>query len=288
MSDSNLSNPSEDEESDDSLNSESERKKKVRVFKPKVIILDFHGTVSPINWEEECILPYVKQNLSNYLDQNWTNHKVVDLVNKLRNQSFEQHFVFENEESPVISAEDPAESDDKTVKRTTVEFINWLIDKKKDTTESLKLQKLVWLEGYHKRELRTPVFEDVLPALKNFRDKGFKIAIFSGVDSSLCHQLFENTTEGDLSSYFGKFFDTTTGNKKDPESYRRIANELSVKESDILYITDYGQEAKIAHTTGVQCLLIIRPKNRRIREFYLITFSAIHSLNQIDFVERQQ
>jgi len=74
---------------------------------------------------------------------------VVQLVDKLRNQSFHQHFY----DSPLISEDDPQ---DLTVKKTVVDFINWQIDNNKSRKESLKLQKLVWIQGYDKLEPTTP------------------------------------------------------------------------------------------------------------------------------------
>lgn len=281
MSDSNISSVSSN------ASNESEKSETTEVHKTKAILFSFHGVLSPTNWEEECILPYIKANLANYLQENWNKDNITEIVNNLRQESFDEHFVLENQDSPVISDEDPNDSEDVYLKKTVNDFI-WLLDHKKDNNESLRLEKLVWIEGYDRGNIKTPVFKDVLPSLKSLKEKGFKTAIFSSVDSELCHKLFANTTEGDLTPYFDKFYDTNTGDKKDGESYRKIAQDLNVSESDVLFITNFGQEAKISHEKGVQCLLIIRSGNRKIREYYLIKFSSITSLKQFKFIENLQ
>ena len=257
---------------------------KVRIFKPKALVLGFHGTIAPIDWEDKCILPYIQRHLREYLIENRNNSTLIQLIPRLRQESFDQHFVYEMSECPVIGDDD----DEPRLILSLNDFLIWQMNNFRETKDSKRVFRLVWMDGLNKHRIRVPLFEDVVPALKLFKEEyHIKIAIYSSVDQQLCRQFFANTTEGDINQYFDHYFDFTIGGSKDKESFQKMAKELDVQTKDILYVIDYGQSAKCAKELGFQCLLIIRPFNRKIRDYYFLRFNKINSLLDIEFVERQ-
>ena len=85
------------------MSDESEEAAKTRIFKPKVVLLGFNGTIAPMNWENQLIAPYITENLHKFLEDNWNNETVTAAFKKLKEESFQQHHVFQNTDCPVIT-----------------------------------------------------------------------------------------------------------------------------------------------------------------------------------------
>jgi enolase-phosphatase E1 len=54
------------------------------------------------------------------------------------------------------------------------------------------------------------------------------------------------------------YFDTTTGPKREAESYARIAAALDLPADEMLFVTDVQAEADAARDAGMQVVLIDR------------------------------
>ena len=54
------------------------------------------------------------------------------------------------------------------------------------------------------------------------------------------------------------YFDTTTGPKRDPKSYVRIAEVIDLPPAAILFVSDMAPEVEAARAAGMQALLIDR------------------------------
>ena len=100
------------------------------------------------------------------------------------------------------------------------------MDRDRKSTGLKSLQGKIWEEGYRAGDLKGEVYPDVLPALERWRRAGIDIAIFSSGSVQAQRSLFRSTAEGDLTRFIRAYFDTTTGPKREPESYARIAAAL--------------------------------------------------------------
>ncbi|WP_348256668.1 HAD-IA family hydrolase, partial [Salmonella enterica] len=89
-------------------------------------------------------------------------------------------------------------------------------------------------------------FDDVTPALKQWKSKDVKIYIYSSGSVSAQKLLFGNSKCGDLLQYINGHFDTIIGAKMESNSYEKIAEEMKLKPSSILFVTDVIGEAKAA------------------------------------------
>lgn len=54
--------------------------------------------------------------------------------------------------------------------------------------------------------------------------------------------VFRHTPFGDMTRFIDAYFDTATGAKRDPESYRRIASKLACPSERIQFVSDVGEE----------------------------------------------
>src|SRR5262249_43142778 len=73
--------------------------------------------------------------------------------------------------------------------------------------------------------------------------------------------LFESTKDGDLTKFLNGYFDTTTGPKNEPESYRAISAAFHVTPADLLFLSDAVRELDAAGAAGMKTCLCVRPGN---------------------------
>jgi enolase-phosphatase E1 len=132
------------------------------------------------------------------------------------------------------------------------------MDQDRKSTGLKSLQGKIWDEGSRSGELKGEVYPDVLPALERWRRAGIDIAIFSSGSVQAQRSLFRSTPEGDLTRFIRAYFDTTTGPKREPESYARIAAALKRPPSQVLFVSDIGAELDAALAAGMQTALCVR------------------------------
>ena len=77
-----------------------------------------------------------------------------------------------------------------------------------------------------------------------------RLGIFSSGAVLAQRWLFRCSSAGDLSPLLHWYFDTHTGAKQDPESYRRIAEEVGELPPDILFVSDVVGELNAAPRGG--------------------------------------
>ena len=124
-----------------------------------------------------------------------------------------------------------------------------------------ELQGLIWRQGYADGHLRAPLFEDVPEALRRWHDQGLELAVYSSGSISAQKLLYGNSFNGDLRHMFSHWFDTGIGPKKDPISYKVIAESMGCKPSEVLFISDSLAELEAAVEAEMSVLFSDRPGN---------------------------
>jgi enolase-phosphatase E1 len=132
------------------------------------------------------------------------------------------------------------------------------MDEDRKSTGLKSLQGKIWEEGYRSGELKGEVYPDVLPALERWRKQKIDIAIFSSGSVQAQRSLFRNSAAGDLTRFIRAYFDTTTGPKREPESYARIAETLERTPAEVLFVSDVGAELDAARAAGMRTALCLR------------------------------
>ena len=120
--------------------------------------------------------------------------------------------------------------------------------------------------------------------LFNFHGRhGVNVHIYSSGSVEAQKLLFRHSTQGDLTKYLKNYFDiSTSGNKKTPTSYTRIAADLGVNPSDIVFCSDDENELKAARDAGYRHpVMTIRPGNSLLTSGARKEFSHIFSLLQL-------
>jgi enolase-phosphatase E1 len=224
----------------------------------RAILLDIEGTTTPIAFVHDVLFSYARDHLREFLAAN----PAVDDIALLR----EEHAADVSEAPPLT---DEIES--------IAAYVEWLIKLDRKSTALKSLQGKIWRQGYQDGSLKSQVFADVAPAFERWHERGLKISIFSSGSVLAQQLLFAHTEVGDLTLFIESYFDTKVGKKGDAESYRKIAEAMSLKPEQILFISDVVAELDAASETGMKTLLSIRPGNEPQEERYpsIRTFDSI-------------
>lgn len=105
------------------------------------------------------------------------------------------------------------------------------------------------------------VYKDVSAAFKRWTKSGLKLYIYSSGSVPAQKLLFANTEHGDLSPFLSGYFDTKIGAKVDSSSYLKIAEDIQVDPSDILFFTDMIKEVEAAKKANIKVVVTSRPGN---------------------------
>jgi len=149
-----------------------------------------------------------------------------------------------------------------------------------------QLQGNLWKTGYSKGELKTPLFDDVIPTLEAWKNAGKTLAIFSSGSVQAQLQFFTYVNDGlntrDLKPLFSAHFDTVTaGSKLEKESYVKICRELGVEVGKVTFLTDNVNEAVTATKAGVYTIVVDRPGNAPLSPGSRSEFAVITSLTEL-------
>ncbi|MDH5722534.1 MAG: acireductone synthase, partial [Alphaproteobacteria bacterium] len=151
------------------------------------------------------------------------------------------------------------------------------IEEDQKVTPLKELQGLIWEEGYKDGELKGHIYDDALECLKDWHKSGIKIYIYSSGSIHAQRLLFGNTESGDLNGLFDGNFDTTTGPKKEVESYEKIITEIGMPAEDILFLSDCVEEIDAAAKAGMNVVILDREKCLTDNQPY----SVVQSFNEI-------
>jgi enolase-phosphatase E1 len=210
------------------------------------LLLDIEGTTTPVEFVYEALFPYARARVNAFLRAN------AEEIATLRVERASD--VQQGLNPPCWDDNAPESSLD-----SAAAYVQWLMDEDRKSTALKALQGKIWEAGYRSGELQGEVYADVLPAFLRWRQKRKTICIFSSGSVLAQKLLFQTTRSGDLRPFITAYFDTTTGKKVQPESYRRIAMELGQAPANISFISDVTAELDAAHASGLRTVLCVRP-----------------------------
>jgi 2,3-diketo-5-methylthio-1-phosphopentane phosphatase len=113
------------------------------------------------------------------------------------------------------------------------------------------------------------------------KENNIKVYIYSSGSIAAQKLLFGHTTSGDLSSYFSGNFDTTSGSKRDADSYLTIAEALGVETKDVIFVSDLEAEIEAADIAGMKVVVATRPGNAPLNPSTKWKYPVVRSLLQL-------
>ena len=219
----------------------------------RAVLLDIEGTTTPIAFVTEVLFPYARRHLRRYLEQHLASPAHGSLWARLREEHETDHRLDPRVPEWSGSAQSSAEA--------IAAYVAWLMDRDRKSTGLKELQGRIWEEGYARGDLVGDVFPDVPRALSRWRAEHRLACIFSSGSTHAQQLLFKHSSAGDLTPYLTAYFDTTTGPKGEPASYRRIAESLNVASEAVVFVSDVTRELDAARATGMRTRLAVRPGN---------------------------
>jgi enolase-phosphatase E1 len=213
-------------------------------FAGRGILLDIEGTTSSIAFVCEVLFPFAREYLEDYLRQNWDDLAVVrarELIGRDTGNTFPADLA--NGMAPLVRE------------------VNRLMDADAKTTGLKELQGLIWQQGYLGGLLTSHVYPDVEPALRQWVKQGLDVRVYSSGSVGAQRLFFGHTEAGNLLPLLRGHYDTTTGAKRDPESYRKIAADMALSPEQVLFLSDVAAELDAAGTAGLRTALVVRPGN---------------------------
>lgn len=238
----------------------------------RAVLLDIEGTTTPMAFVFEVLFPYARRHLREHLERHAIAPEYRALFDRLRDEHAADESAGEKP-PPWMSA--PPNRHLESAAR----YVEWLMDRDRKSTSLKELQGQIWEEGYRRGELASDVFPDVPAAFERWNAQGRRAAIFSSGSVRAQRLLFRHSPAGDLTRFISHFFDTTTGPKSDPESYRRISVAMAQPPEAFVFVSDVTRELDAARAAGMQTRLALRPGNHPVAPGH--GHATLHTLDDL-------
>ena len=183
-------------------------------FVAQSLLLDIEGTTSSISFVHDVMFPFVRRELETFLSENGDHDQVAAACEQIAQDAGYESVASWSDQQNATQAE--------LVQREVLR----LMDKDEKATGLKSLQGLIWKSGFESGELVAHVYDDVVPALDDWRANDIEIRIYSSGSIAAQKLFFGHTHQGDLLNRFAAHYDTTVGSKKESDSYERIANDV--------------------------------------------------------------
>jgi enolase-phosphatase E1 len=221
----------------------------------RFVLTDIEGTTTSISFVYDKLFPYFRSNIAKLKDLTQ-----LDEVKK----AFDEVIEIAKNEGKLISTTD----------EIIQQLEEWSLADKK-ITPLKTLQGVLWEEGYQSGEILGHVFDDVAPALEKWKLNGVDLGVFSSGSIAAQKLIFGYSEAGDLTPYFSAYFDTTTGGKREVETYHKIEKELKLEAEQILFLSDIREELESAKAAGFQTIQLVRTGTEKNWDATVSSFSEI-------------
>jgi enolase-phosphatase E1 len=235
----------------------------------RAILLDIEGTTTPIDFVFKTLFPFAAEHVEEFLREHSSDPEIKTLIAELRSTW-----------SGAASSGAPVwiESTPEEKIASAAMYVRWLIARDSKITPLKTLQGKIWEQGFRSGALKGEVYPDVPPAFARWREQGRRIAIFSSGSVLAQKLLFAHSSAGDFSPHIEAYFDTTTGPKREAESYKKIAAALQLRSEQVFFISDVAAELDAARVAHVHTTLSLRPGNQQ-PEFS--SHPVIHTFDEV-------
>ncbi|WP_349654629.1 acireductone synthase [Pseudomonas sp. T1.Ur] len=195
----------------------------------KAILTDIEGTTSAVSFVFDVLFPYAAQHLPDFVRQNAGRADVAEQLAAVRRDSHEP---------------------DADAERIIAILLGWIAEDRK-ATPLKALQGMVWEQGYQAGQLKGHVYPDAVQALKDWHQQGYRLFVYSSGSIQAQKLIFGCSEAGDLSPLFSGYFDTTSGPKRETQSYQRISEAMGIAPGEVLFLSDIVQELDAARDAGM-------------------------------------
>jgi enolase-phosphatase E1 len=199
----------------------------------RAILTDIEGTTSSIHFVHQVLFPYSAKAIPAFVQTHpqrpeltpWLSMVAAELGN--------------SEPSAIVEA-----------------LLGWIAEDRKHP--ALKaIQGMVWADGYASGDFKAHIYPEVPARLVQWHQHQL-IYVYSSGSIAAQKLLFGHTEAGNLLAHFDGFFDTSSGNKRECDSYLNIARAIGLVPSEILFLSDIEAELDAAKAAGMATTLLAR------------------------------
>ncbi len=207
----------------------------------QAIVTDIEGTTSSLSFVKEVLFPYSARQLPGFVRAHGQRPEVRRLLDEARQVA-------------------GGALDDEQLVAT---LLRWIEEDRK--LGPLKgLQGLLWEAGYRQGDFQGHVYEDVPRRLREWRERGLRLYVYSSGSVHAQKLLFGHTRFGDLTPLFSGYFDTSVGGKKESASYAAIVRELGLPSAQVLFLSDVREELDAAAVVGLRTGCLVRGEGPQV------------------------
>lgn len=219
----------------------------------KAILTDIEGTTSAVSFVFEVLFPYAAKHLPEFVRQHAGRADVAQQIAAVRQESSEPG---------------------ADVERVIEILLGWIAEDRK-ATPLKALQGMVWEQGYQAGQLKGHVYPDAVAALKQWHEAGYQLFVYSSGSIQAQKLIFGCSQAGDLSPLFSGYFDTTSGPKREAQSYERITQAIGCAPQQILFLSDIVEELDAARLAGMATCGLVRDGGTLAGHLNVATFTQI-------------
>lgn len=231
-------------------------------FDGQGILLDIEGTTSSIQFVYDVMFPFARRELARYLEQHWKETHLFEACDSLAIDA--GYTSFGQWQQQLIPADETASP--AAMQQALATHVCQLMDQDIKSTGLKTLQGLIWKNGFQSGEMEAHVYPDVPPALQQWEQAGLDLRIYSSGSIAAQKLFFGHSVAGNLLEMFSGHYDTTTGPKKEMNSYQQIAADFNLPANQVLFLSDVSAELDAAAEAGLQTGLCQRPGNPPLEE----------------------
>lgn len=202
----------------------------------RAIVTDIEGTTSSISFVHDVLFPYASRELPEFVRSNSEDPDVAKLLDDARLEAGEA---------------------DASTDRVIDILLAWINEDRK-ATPLKELQGHIWRRGYESGDFTGHMYDDAVDRLRHWSAEGIRLFVYSSGSVAAQQLLFGYSDSGDLTPLFEGHFDTGTGHKKEPDSYRNIAAAIGLPAGEILFLSDVAEELDAADAAGMQTWQLVR------------------------------
>lgn len=209
----------------------------------RALLVDIEGTTTDIAFVHRTLFPIARAEMPRFVREHWEDPAHAASLAAVRR---------------AVARDARRGEESVSVDEVVGRLVAWIDADVKET--ALKaIQGAIWREAYAGGALRSHVYDDVEPAFRRLREAGVPVYVFSSGSVEAQRLLFAHTIAGDLTGAIAGMFDTTTGPKRDPASYEKIAAAIGLSPGEVLFLSDVVAELDAARAAGMETLWIVRP-----------------------------
>lgn len=202
----------------------------------RALLLDIEGTTSSLEFVRDVLFPYAREHLAAFIAE--------------RRGDAEVNALLAESERLLLAEGAPTAEPVAALER-------WMAEDRK--VAPLKaLQGLLWEAAFRRGAFVAHVYPDVAPALRLFRQRGLRLYVYSSGSVRAQRAFFQHSAAGDLTALFDGWFDTRTGSKSEPASYRAIADSIGLQPGEVAFLSDSRAELDAARGAGLVTFGLLR------------------------------